>query len=150
MNALSLADDGALRCSWAAREPETAYHDTEWGVPCHDERALFEFLILEGAQAGLSWITILRKREGFRAAFAGFDVDTVATFGDDDVARLLEHGVQPGLAVVLVGEDPASATWAMALGALCMAIIVVNLLLLVRWFRPLPVASAAWKMRRWL
>ena len=66
-----------------------AYHDHEWGVPAHDERRLFEFLILEGAQAGLSWATVLRKRERYREAFAGFDPRRVARFGDDDVARLL-------------------------------------------------------------
>jgi DNA-3-methyladenine glycosylase I len=66
-----------------------AYHDEEWGRPSRDERHLFEMLVLEGAQAGLSWSTILRKREGYRAAFAGFDPAVVAGFGDDDVARLL-------------------------------------------------------------
>jgi DNA-3-methyladenine glycosylase I len=66
-----------------------AYHDTEWGVPLHDDRALFELLILEGAQAGLSWTTILNRREGYRHAFAGFDIRTVADLGPDDEARLL-------------------------------------------------------------
>jgi DNA-3-methyladenine glycosylase I len=66
-----------------------AYHDREWGVPVRDDRALFEFLTLEGAQAGLSWMTILRKREGYRRAFAGFDPEAVARFTDADVARLL-------------------------------------------------------------
>jgi DNA-3-methyladenine glycosylase I len=67
-----------------------AYHDDEWGVPHHDDDALFELLVLEGAQAGLSWSTILRKREGYRDAFAGFDVECVARFGDRDVKRLLD------------------------------------------------------------
>jgi DNA-3-methyladenine glycosylase I len=67
-----------------------AYHDREWGVPLHDDRKLFEFLILEGAQAGLSWQTILRKRENYRRAFAGFDAEKVARFGSKDVARLLK------------------------------------------------------------
>jgi DNA-3-methyladenine glycosylase I len=67
----------------------TAYHDEEWGVPQHDERTLFEFIVLEGAQAGLSWRTVLNKREAYRQAFAGFDVDTVASFGAADVTRLL-------------------------------------------------------------
>jgi DNA-3-methyladenine glycosylase I len=71
-----------------------AYHDEEWGVPTHDERELFELLTLEGAQAGLSWSTILRKREGYREAFAGFDPETVARFGDADVERLL---ADPGI-----------------------------------------------------
>ncbi len=78
------------RCSWVGTDPDyVAYHDDEWGTPVHDERHLFELLCLEGFQAGLSWITILRKRPAFRAGFAGFDVDTVAAFGERDVERLL-------------------------------------------------------------
>jgi DNA-3-methyladenine glycosylase I len=77
------------RCSWAATELSIPYHDEEWGVPARDERTLFEFLVLEGAQAGLSWETILRKREGYRRAFAGFDPEQVACFGARDVRRLL-------------------------------------------------------------
>lgn len=78
------------RCPWCGTDPlYVAYHDLEWGVPCHDERTLFEFLILEGMQAGLSWLTILRKRENFRRAFAGFDPAQVARFGEKDIARLL-------------------------------------------------------------
>jgi len=78
------------RCSWCGSDPlYVAYHDTEWGVPCRDGRALFEQLTLEGFQAGLSWITILRKREGFRAAFSGFDPALIAAFNEDDIARLL-------------------------------------------------------------
>ena len=77
------------RCAWAGAEPNTAYHDAEWGVPVREERALFELLTLEGAQAGLSWTTILRKRDGYRRAFAGFDPEVVARFDDGDVARLL-------------------------------------------------------------
>jgi DNA-3-methyladenine glycosylase I len=78
------------RCPWAGSDPlYVAYHDTEWGVPKTDPRALFEKLVLEGFQAGLSWITILRKRENFRAAFAGFDAAKMARFGEKDVARLL-------------------------------------------------------------
>ena len=78
-----------MRCAWAAREPLRAYHDREWGRPLHDERGLFEFLILEGAQAGLSWDTILRKREAYRKAFARFDPKKVARFGARDSARLM-------------------------------------------------------------
>ena len=82
--------DDRPRCGWGLSDPlYVAYHDLEWGVPVHDDRLLFEFLVLEGAQAGLSWSTILRKREGYRAAFAGFDVEKVAAFGPDDVGRLL-------------------------------------------------------------
>jgi DNA-3-methyladenine glycosylase I len=78
------------RCPWPTEDPlYLAYHDEEWGVPQHDDRKLFELLILEGAQAGLSWITILRKREAYRAALHGFDPAAVARYGDADVARLL-------------------------------------------------------------
>jgi DNA-3-methyladenine glycosylase I len=77
------------RCSWAATELSIPYHDEEWGVPARDGRTLFEFLVLEGAQAGLSWETILKKREGYRRAFAGFDPEQVARFGARDVRRLL-------------------------------------------------------------
>jgi DNA-3-methyladenine glycosylase I len=78
------------RCPWCGDDPlYVAYHDTEWGVPVRDDRVLFEFLLLEGAQAGLSWITILRKREAYRRAFAGFDPARVARFGARDQARLL-------------------------------------------------------------
>ena len=78
------------RCPWAGTDPLTvAYHDEEWGVPSRDDRHLFEMLVLEGAQAGLSWITILRKREGYRRAFAGFEPTKVASFGPKDVERLL-------------------------------------------------------------
>jgi DNA-3-methyladenine glycosylase I len=78
-----------VRCDWATTPLGVAYHDEEWGVPRHDDRVLFEFLILEGAQAGLSWETILRKRPAYRAAFAGFDPEKVARFGERDVRRLL-------------------------------------------------------------
>ena len=79
-----------VRCEWAGTDPlMVAYHDDEWGTPTHDDHALFELLTLEGAQAGLSWTTILRKRDGYRAAFAGFDPAKVARFTDADVERLL-------------------------------------------------------------
>jgi DNA-3-methyladenine glycosylase I len=78
------------RCAWAGDDPlYVAYHDGEWGVPSHDDRHLFEMLILEGAQAGLSWITILRKRENYRRAFANWDAEKIARFGAKDVARLM-------------------------------------------------------------
>lgn len=79
------------RCQWAQREPMLGYHDHEWGTPLHDERALFEFIILEGAQAGLSWETILKKRDNYRAAFDNFDPVMVAAYGDDKVAALLAN-----------------------------------------------------------
>jgi DNA-3-methyladenine glycosylase I len=83
------------RCPWCLGDPlYLAYHDREWGVPVHDDRTLFELLILEGAQAGLSWLTILRKREGYRAAFDGFDPERVARFGPERVAELLSN---PGI-----------------------------------------------------
>jgi DNA-3-methyladenine glycosylase I len=78
------------RCEWAERsELERSYHDHEWGVPVHDDRRLFEFLVLEGAQAGLNWSTILRKREGYRKAFDNFDIQKIARYSEDDVSRLL-------------------------------------------------------------
>jgi DNA-3-methyladenine glycosylase I len=78
------------RCTWAGSEPlMVKYHDEEWGVPLHDDHRLFEFLVLEGAQAGLSWRTILNKRENYRRAFHGFDVERVARYGARDVKRLL-------------------------------------------------------------
>ncbi len=87
---IEIGEDGRPRCSWGLSTPDyVAYHDTEWGFPVSDDRRLFEKICLEGFQSGLSWLTILRKREAFRAAFAGFDAAQVAGFGDDDVARLL-------------------------------------------------------------
>jgi DNA-3-methyladenine glycosylase I len=85
------------RCWWGASTPEyVAYHDEEWGRPVRDDRALFEKLSLEAFQSGLSWLTILRKRESFRAAFAGFEIERVAAFGDADVERLLaDAGIVP-------------------------------------------------------
>jgi DNA-3-methyladenine glycosylase I len=78
------------RCAWCGPDSlYRTYHDTEWGVPLHDERALFEFLILEGAQAGLSWLTILKKREGYRRAFEHFDAERIARYGEADMARLM-------------------------------------------------------------
>ena len=77
------------RCGWAREEPNFTYHDTEWGVPQHDDRVLFEFLILEGAQAGLSWTTILNKRENYRAAYDGFDVKRIAKYDERKAAELL-------------------------------------------------------------
>jgi DNA-3-methyladenine glycosylase I len=82
--------DGRPRCWWgASSEDYERYHDEEWGRPVRDDRGLYERMVLEGFQSGLSWLTILRKRENFRAAFAGFDIETVAGFGERDVARLL-------------------------------------------------------------
>lgn len=90
MSGLIVGADGVARCAWAGSTPDYLdYHDIEWGVPVHGERALYERLTLEAFQSGLAWITILRKREGFRAAFAGFDPEVVARFDDDDRARLM-------------------------------------------------------------
>jgi DNA-3-methyladenine glycosylase I len=84
-----VTDPNSGRCPWARSPLDIAYHDAEWGLPQHDDRVLFEFLILEGAQAGLSWSTILNKRPAYRAAYCNFDVARVATFDDADRARLL-------------------------------------------------------------
>jgi len=87
---LMRGEDGRVRCWWHGGKPDyLAYHDDEWGRPVDDDRRLFEKLCLEGFQSGLSWLTILRKRDNFRAAFADFDIEAVARFGDDDVDRLL-------------------------------------------------------------
>jgi DNA-3-methyladenine glycosylase I len=91
----NMGEQQSTRCAWVGDDPiYHAYHDTEWGVPLHDEKGLFEFLILEGAQAGLSWLTILKKREGYRRAFDGFDAKRIARYGEADVARLL---ADPGI-----------------------------------------------------
>jgi DNA-3-methyladenine glycosylase I len=90
MSGLVVGADGLSRCAWGASTPEyTAYHDTEWGRAVHGERALYERFTLEAFQSGLSWLTILRKREAFRAAFAGFDAEVVARFGAKDRRRLM-------------------------------------------------------------
>ena len=121
------------RCSWAQGDPlMQAYHDTEWGVPERDPRLLWETLMLEGFQAGLSWITILRKRQAFRAAFAGFDPKRVAHFGPADVERLMgDAGIVPARAKIEAtiqgariycemaerGEDFADYCWSFTDGA---------------------------------
>lgn len=90
-----VGDDGRARCAWVGSDAEyQRYHDEEWGIPLHSDRPLFEKLSLEGFQAGLSWITILRRRQTFRAAFAGFEVDAVAAFDQGDVERLM---ADPGI-----------------------------------------------------
>ena len=120
------------RCSWAEGDPVmAAYHDEEWGHPQHDSRALWEMLMLEGFQAGLSWRTILLRREGFRAAFRDFDPAAVAAFGPDDVARLMADtriirarakieatigGARAYLTMQDKGEDFSSFVWGMAGG----------------------------------
>ena len=81
---------GRRRCSWASHEPLISYHDIEWGTPVHHDRLLFEFLVLEGMQAGLSWETVLRKRSAFRRAFVGFDPVKVSRFTSKDVTRLMK------------------------------------------------------------
>jgi len=83
-----------IRCSWPTDDLYIHYHDTEWGVPVHDDRLLFEYLILEGAQAGLSWYTVLKKRESYRAAFDNFDTHKIARYGDKKVAELMAN---PGI-----------------------------------------------------
>ncbi|MGG6239405.1 DNA-3-methyladenine glycosylase I [Nodosilinea sp. AN01ver1] len=89
---MSLNPDDLPRCGWVHAEPiEIAYHDTEWGVPLHDDRKHFEFILLDGFQAGLSWITILRKRENFRAAFDGFDPEAIARYDEAKHQELLQN-----------------------------------------------------------
>lgn len=116
------------RCAWCGSDPlYQAYHDTEWGVPQHDPRMLWEMLMLEGFQAGLSWITVLKKREAFRAAFAGFDPLRVARFGPGDIGRLMEDsgiirarakieatiaGAKIYNGMMAAGEDFADYCWA--------------------------------------
>jgi DNA-3-methyladenine glycosylase I len=125
-------DDGRTRCSWAENDPlMRAYHDEEWGVPEYDSRALWEKLMLDGFQAGLSWATILKKRNAFRRAFKNFDPKAVARFDDADVARLLEDpgivrsrakieatigGARAYLAMQAAGEDFSEFVWKMAGG----------------------------------
>ncbi len=91
----AMAREEKTRCPWAGNDPVyIAYHDTEWGVPVHDDRTLFEFLVLEGAQAGLSWLTILKKRENYRRVFHRFDPEKVARYGKPEIERLL---ADPGI-----------------------------------------------------
>ncbi|ATE65574.1 DNA-3-methyladenine glycosylase I [Rhizorhabdus dicambivorans] len=125
--------NGIRRCGWADHDPlMAAYHDAEWGVPERDPRMLWETLMLEGFQAGLSWIVVLRKREGFRKAFAGFDPEQVARFGETDVERLMGDpgivrarakieatiaGARLYLAMRDRGEDFADYAWSFTGGA---------------------------------
>lgn len=91
MKLLGAGPDGRIRCSWAVSDLMVRYHDEEWGVPLHDDRGLFEFLVLEGAQAGLSWETILKKRQNYRAAFDNFDPGKVARYNQRKIKRLLAN-----------------------------------------------------------
>ncbi len=106
-----MTGDGRIRCGWVGGEPiYIDYHDREWGVPLYDDRALFEMLILEGAQAGLSWITILKKREAYRAAFDGFDPAVVACYGSDKMAALkADPGIVRNSAKIRAAVDNAKA-----------------------------------------
>jgi DNA-3-methyladenine glycosylase I len=108
------------RCPWGGGGgPMTEYHDLEWGVPQHDERTLFEFVVLEGAQAGLSWRTVLNKRAAYRDAFAGFDVERVARFDDHDTARLLaDAGIIRNRAKIESAVANARAVEALGAGGL--------------------------------
>jgi DNA-3-methyladenine glycosylase I len=117
---LRIGPDGIARCSWVGDDAEyRRYHDEEWGVPLHGDRALFEKMSLEGFQAGLSWITILRKRPRFREAFAGFDPAVVAAFGEDDVERLMgDAGIVRNRAKILAVIGNARLVEAMDDGAL--------------------------------
>lgn len=124
MEGLVRGPDGTLRCSWAASAADyAAYHDDEWGRPVRSDRRIFERLTLEGFQSGLSWLTILRKREGFRAAFDGFDPRTVAGFGESDRARLLgDAGIirHAGKIDAAIGNARALVSWQEAEGEGCL------------------------------
>ena len=112
-----MIDDGRVRCEWGAiaSDPEyVAYHDEDWGVPVRDERLMFELLVLEGAQAGLSWSTILHKRTNYQRAFDGFDPELVARYGELDIARLMgDAGIVRNRAKILAAIDDARAVVAM-------------------------------------
>jgi len=110
--------DGRLRCPWALASPEyLGYHDGEWGKPVRDDAGMFERLCLEGFQSGLSWLTILRKRENFRRAFSDFDIEKVAGFGADDVSRLLtDSGIVRNRAKIEAAVVNARAALALADG----------------------------------
>jgi DNA-3-methyladenine glycosylase I len=112
MSGIVIGEDGTGRCAWGASTPEyQAYHDREWGRPVGDDNRVFEKLCLEGFQSGLSWLTILRKRDGFRKAFASFDPTIVAAFGDADVGRLLaDTGIVRHRAKILATITNAQAT----------------------------------------
>ena len=106
------APPGLTRCAWAAASDALrAYHDTEWGVPLHDDRALFELLCLEGAQAGLSWRSVLDRREGYRAAYHGFAIERVAAMTDDELEAILRDGpvIRNRLKVVSVRDNARAA-----------------------------------------
>ena len=120
MTSLLTGADGRARCAWTGVDAEYArYHDEEWGVPLHGDRALFEKMALEGFQAGLSWITILRKRPRFREVFAGFDPERVAAFDDDDVERLMvDAGIIRNRAKILATIGNARLVTEMAPGEL--------------------------------
>ena len=115
MSGLVVGDDGLARCGWGASTPDYAvYHDSEWGRPVHGETALYERFTLEAFQSGLSWLTILRKRDGFRRAFDGFDAETVARYGPDDEARLLaDAGIVRNRAKVAAAVANARAVLAL-------------------------------------
>jgi DNA-3-methyladenine glycosylase I len=113
--ATDLADSQPVRCTWARNDLAIAYHDKEWGVPVHHDRLLFEFLILEGAQAGLSWDTILRKRENYRAAFDGFDPQIVARYDQKKMRNLLKNdGIVRNRLKIASAVSNAQATLAVA------------------------------------
>jgi DNA-3-methyladenine glycosylase I len=120
MSPVGLAEgsDGRRRCWWGVSAPDyVAYHDDEWGRPVTDDRGIYERLTLEAFQSGLSWLTILRKRENFRAAFAGFDFERVARFGDADIARLMaDAGIVRNRAKIEAAIANARATLALAEG----------------------------------
>jgi DNA-3-methyladenine glycosylase I len=120
MTSVLLGDDGRVRCAWAGADAEyMRYHDEEWGVALHGDRALFEKTALEGFQAGLSWITILRKRPRFREVFAGFDPEVVSRFGEEDIERLMaDAGIIRNRAKIIATIENARIVEQMDDGAL--------------------------------
>jgi DNA-3-methyladenine glycosylase I len=126
MSEVAFGADGLARCPWGASTPEyQLYHDHEWGRPVGDDNRIYENLCLEGFQSGLSWLTILRKRDGFRKAFAGFDPDAVARFGDGDVERLLsDPAIVRNRSKILATINNAQATVRLRQAGMSLAALV--------------------------
>ena len=143
-----MATESQVRCPWAKTDLSIAYHDTEWGLPVHDDRLLFEFLILEGAQAGLSWETILRKRAAYRLAFDRFKIQKVASYGGRKVEELLQNpGIIRNRLKIVSAIENARATLAVQreLGSLdaCLWSFVSGRSRTNHWRSPLEVPSCS-------
>ena len=121
-------DEAKIRCAWAKSEAMVRYHDEEWGVPVHDDRTLFEFLILEGAQAGLSWSTILNKRENYRRAFDGFDAERIAIYDQRKLKQLLrDPGIVRNRLKITATVDPLAREDL----AFALSVVLLGLLMMV-------------------